>query len=234
MNDIELGMKVGTLDVRAPDGRVRVVSVPAGVDPLVFRNVVSATDTAFRTLGCMPKLNDAYKVFPAIPKSTYALVWKTPEFEAALEARGVQVDPDAGLHSLQQAALIAITDFSNTKTLKAKLESVGATLSQHQAWMRNPMYAAAYRSRTEEQFKDAVPTALNALLTNVEKGDQRAIEKVLEITGRYNPNQKELENARVVIVTLVEAIQKHIKDPTIMQDILDEVNKKTSVAALMQ
>lgn len=234
MGDIELGVQIGTLDVRAPDGRVRQVRIPEGVDPVVFRNVVSATDTAFRTIGYMPKLNDAFKVFPKIPKATYARVWKLPEFQEALEARGVQVDPDAGLHPLQQAALIAITDFSSTKTLKAKLESVGATLSQHQAWMRNPLYAEAYRVRTEEQFKDAVPTAMNALLSNVEKGDQRAIEKVLEITGRYNPNQRELENARVVIVTLVEALQKHVKDPAVMQAILDEVNNKTSVAALMQ
>jgi hypothetical protein len=100
--------------------------------------------------------------------------------------------------------------------------------------MKNPLYAESYRERTESQFKDAVPTAMNALLSNVEKGDQRAIEKVLEITGRYNPNQRELENARVVIVTLVEALQKHVKDPSVMQAILDEVNNKTSVAALMQ
>ena len=234
MSDIELGMRIGTLDVRAPDGRVQVVSVPEGVDAVVFRNVVSAVDTAFRTIGVMPSLNEAYKVFPKIPKSTFGRVWKTEEFARALEARGVQVDPDAGLHPLQQAALVAITDFTSTKTLKAKLESVGATPSQHQAWMKNPLYAESYRERTEAQFKDAVPTAMNALLSNVEKGDQRAIEKVLEITGRYNPNQRELENARVVIVTLVEALQRHVKDPEVMKAILEEVNNRSSVAALMQ
>jgi len=234
VSDIELGMHIGTLDVRAPDGRVRVVQVPDGVDAVVFRNVVAAVDTAFRTIGFMPKLDDAYRIFPKIPKKTYAHVWKTAEFQEALEARGVQVDPDAGLHPLQQAALIAITDFTSTKTLRAKLESVGATPAQHQAWLKNPLYAEAYKLRTEEQFRDAVPTAMNALLSNVEKGDQRAIEKVLEITGRYNPNQRELENARVVIVTLVEALQKHVKDPAVMQAILDEVNNRTSVSALMQ
>lgn len=234
MSDIELGLRIGTLDVRNPDGSVRVVQVPDGVDPVVFRNVVSAVDTAFRTIGVMPDLDTAHKVFPKIPKSTYGKIWKTPQFADALEARGVQVDPDAGLHPLQQAVLVAITDFTSTKTLKAKLESVGATPAQHQAWMKNPLYAEAYKERTEAQFKEAVPTAMNALLSNVEKGDQRAIEKVLEITGRYNPNQRELENARVVVVTLIEALQRHVKDPEVMKAILEEVNNRSSVAALMQ
>lgn len=234
MSDFELGLRLGTLDVRSPDGAVRAVRIPDGVDPVVFRNVVSAVDTAFRTVGVMPSLAEARKVCPQIPKSTFARVWKTDEFVEALEARGVQVDPDAGLHPLQQAALVAITDFTSTKTLKAKLESVGATPAQHQAWMKNPLYAEAYRERTEAQFREAVPTAMNALLSNVEKGDQRAIEKVLEITGRYNPNQRDLENARVVIVTLVEALQRHVKDPEIMKAILEDVNNKASVAALMQ
>jgi hypothetical protein len=55
-------------------------------------------------------------------------------------------------------------------------------------------------------------------------GEDRAIDKVLEITGRWNPNAKSVEDARVVVMTLLEAIIKHVPDPEARKAIMSEVS----------
>jgi hypothetical protein len=55
-------------------------------------------------------------------------------------------------------------------------------------------------------------------------GEDRAIEKVLEISGRWNPNAQSVEDARVVVMTLVEAIIKYVPDPEVRAKIMSEVS----------
>jgi hypothetical protein len=54
--------------------------------------------------------------------------------------------------------------------------------------------------------------AINRLVSAADAGDLRAIEKILEVSGRWNPQQQEVANARTVVLTVMEVIQEELSD----------------------
>ena len=132
------------------------------------------------------------------------------------------MDPNLGLSEEQGLAILHLSN-PDGKTVQSKLKQLGISMAKHQAWMRQPLYADTLRQRSEQNLGDSVSTALNGLVANADKGDQRAIEKLLEISGRYNPAQIEQENARQVVLLIVEAVLKHVSSKDEKDAILSEV-----------
>jgi hypothetical protein len=213
----------GGISVRPPDGRFKQVKTPTGFTDIAFRNAVAATDTAYRTLGQLPTVNEVHEFWPRIPVKTYAALFLTDEFKEALRYRGVEWDAEAGLSLEQTMALLKLTDWTDRRTTSAKLKELGIPMARYQAWMQNPLFKTSYTRRTEASLGDAVPMALNKLMGNAELGDQRAIEKILEITGRWNPAATQVEDARQVVMAVVEAVIRRVGDAQTRQDILADV-----------
>lgn len=205
------------------DGRVRPSPLPEGVDPVVFRDALATVDMLYRREGVFPSVEEAFKLWPKITKKTYSRIYATSEFRDALSLRGISMDKDAGLSPEQSMALLLLSDPTDRRTTATKLRQLGISMPKYQAWMRQPLFAQSLRSRSEQNLGDSIPTALNRLAGNVEAGDQRAIEKLLEITGRYNPASAELANARQVILTLIEIILKHVQDTDTKRAIMTEL-----------
>lgn len=212
----------GEIVVIRDDGRVRRSPVPEGFDRETFRNILAAVDVLFRREGVMPTIEEAYKSWPKIAKKTYSKAWSTSEFKQALELRGVFMEPNSGLTEEQGIAILHLSN-PDGKSLQTKLRQLGISMPKYQAWMRSPLFASTLRQRSEQNLGDSIPTALNALVANADRGDQRAIEKLLEISGRYNPAQIEVENARQVVLVMVEAVLKHVTNKEEKAAILSEV-----------
>jgi hypothetical protein len=215
--------EVGVLN---PDGRVQRQRVPEGVSPATFRNVLSAVDVYWNSEGRMPTPHEARKVWPNLSLKTYQAVFSTPEFREGLERRGITMDAAQGLTELQMAALTLLSNPTDVRTTSAKLKDLGVPPTQYRAWMRNPLFATKLRERSEHNLGDAIPTAINRLIGNVESGDPRSIEFLLKMSGRYDPAAVEVENARVVVLTLVEAILSEVKDPDVRERILAKADDK--------
>lgn len=217
----------GGIRVRKDSGSFRRVETPAGFTDYVFKNAVVAFDTAYRYYGSLPDVEQVQKFFPRIPLTTYSKLFITDEFKQALAYRGIEWEVDSGLSMEMSMALLKLLDPHDRRPQTVKLKELGIPYPKFQNWMRNPLFKESYNKRTEENMKDAVPMALNNLIGNAGAGDQRAIEKVLEITGRWNPAQQQLEDAKTVVVKVVEAVIKHVQDPEIrkliMQDVQAEV-----------
>lgn len=204
------------------DGRVRRSPVPDGVDRETFRNALAAVDVLYRREGVMPNVEEVYKSWDRITKKTYSRLFAMSEFKQALELRGIFMSPNSGLTEEQGLAILHLSN-PDGKTVQSKLKQLGISMPKHQAWMRQPLYAETLRQRSEQNLGDSVSTALNQLVANADKGDQRAVEKLLEISGRYNPAQIEAENARQVVLVMVEAVLKHVSDKSEKAAILSEV-----------
>lgn len=219
------------------DGRVQRSPVPDGVRRDVFRNVLAAVDTLYRREGKFPDVEEVFKSWPSIPKKTYSLVYATSEFKQALEHRGIATPENSGLTAEQSMAILTLSN-PDGKTLRAKLTGMGISWPKYHAWMRQPLFAETLRQRSEQTLGDAIPVALNQLVANADKGDQRAIEKVLEITGRYNPAMVDVANARQVVLIMVEAVLKHVSSKEERDAILGEVEtamtKMSIVSGLKQ
>ena len=209
--------------VRDPDGRFKPVQPPEGFTPLAFRNAVAAYDTAYRTLGKQPTVDEVHIIWPKIPKITYSMLFLTEEFRRALLYRGIEFNHETGLTIEQSMALLKLTDPTDRRMTNTKLKDLGIPMARYQAWMKQPLFIGSYKTQSEAGLKEAVPMVLTKLVGNAETGDQRAIEKVLEITGRWNPAAQQVDDARTVVLAIVESVIKHVQDAEIRKEIMADV-----------
>lgn len=224
----------GEIVVIADDGRVRRSPVPSGIDPDVFRNILAATDILYGREGSVPTVEEVHKLWPRNQKKTISKIFATSEFKQALALRGIELDPENGLTQEQAMAITLLSDPTDTRMTTTKLRQLGISQQKYHNWMRQPLFSQLLRERSEHNLGDAIPVALNRLVGNAEKGDQRAIEKLLEITGRYNPAQIEVGNARQVVLVMVEAVLRHVKDKEARAAILGEVQDAMQTMAITQ
>ena len=210
--------------VRDPKKGFQVVKTPDGISDEQFRNAVAAAYTFYRQTGKLPTTTDLTKVHNSITSKTYSRLMLTDEFKQALRYRGVEWDEDAGLTLEQQSVLIKFQDFTDRRSIGVKLKELGVPMARYQAWLKQPLFRKAHNDAAEAVIQEAVAPALLALSGKAAAGEDRAIEKLLEISGRWNPNAMAAEDAKVVVMTLLEAIIKHVKDPDVKKAIMSEVS----------
>lgn len=236
-NEITEAVRLGTHAaeiqvVGRTDGAVRPIAVPEGVTKGTFFRVVAAYDALFRANGIRPEASDVRRLTPTVATKAVSSVMLTEEFAEAMQLRGVGFTAEQGLSPQQSAILNVLENFSDARALSTKLKDVGVTRTQFNGWLKDPLFADLYEKRIESHLKGAHLSALSTIMANAENGDQRAAEKVLEINGRYNPASAELQSARAVVQALVEAIQRHVKDPDVVKQIVGEVTLASQVARI--
>lgn len=215
------------------DGRVLRSPVPDDFSPAMFRHIVAAIDRLYRRNGVIPTPAEVARDWDGFKVKVVQKAFATEELKAALRIRGVEMDAKAGLTDEQLYALTILQDPTDRRTTSAKLKEVGISMAKYQAWMRNPVFSGYLNTQAEHNIGDAVQMALNRLVGNAEAGDQRAIEKLLEISGRWNPQQQELQNARTVVLTFMEVIQAEIEDKALLARINERVRGKLDALTIV-
>jgi hypothetical protein len=223
----------GTVRVRDHEGSINPVRTPDGFTDLVFRTVIAACDTLYRLNGRFPTVDDIARIAPKVSKRTISELLTKPELDEALQYRGVTRDTDAGLSLEQQSALLLLTDPMDSRTTQQKMKAMRVPMARYDAWMKQPLFASMYRERVESRFgEEGINVALKALQNKAELGDVQAASKVLEITGRYNPQQQQLEDVKTILVRMVESVVKHA-DPETRKKILEDLEAETVRYALL-
>ena len=201
-------------------GAVQAIEIPAKYSPDLWRRAVTVYQLYWDREGVVPTPEQAHHSWDRIKLATYQALSLEPEFRRALELRGIDLDPTDSLSDTQMMALMKLTDPSDRRTERAKLRDLGVSWPRYQGWLKNPVFVKEKRRRTEDTFADVQDAALIKLRGNVEAGDQRAIEFALEVTGRYNRQNIAVQDARVVVQTIVEAVIAEVKDPVVRDAIL--------------
>lgn len=210
--------------VRSTTGnRIYRVATPVGFTDLMFRNVVAAFDTAYRTLGKLPDVDEVAKIYPAAARKTISSVFMTDEFKEALRYRGVEWDADSGLSMEQQMVLTKLSDFTDRRTLFVKLKEMGVPVARYQGWKRQPLFARAELKMAEDNMAGSKALLINGLLGNADGGDARSIELAMKITGYWNPDQMQLEDAKIVVQRVIEAVLKNVTDPKMREAVLVDI-----------
>lgn len=220
----EIDVYEGGITVANSDGKFRQVATPNGFTDIAFRNVVMAFDTAYRVNGKVPSVEDIHMLWPRIPKTTISGILLTDEFKKALDHRGVVWDPENGLTMEQQTTLLKLSNPFDKRSLAVKLKELGVAMPKFQGWLKQPLFFEVYNKYSQNAYKEALPALRNRLISNAENGDHKAIELVFAITNEWNPAQQSLEDARVVIMKIVEAITTHVKDPETRKAILTDIS----------
>lgn len=205
---------------RGLDGAVRAVQKPAKYSDELWRRALTVYQLYWDREGRVPTPEQAYRSWDRVKLRDYQELSQEPEFQYALELRGIDLDPTDSLSDVQLMVLMKLTDPGDRRTERAKLRDLGVSWPRYQGWLKNPIFSREKRRRTEETFSNVQDVALMKLHGNVEAGDQRAIEFALEVTGRYNRQQIAVQDARIVVQTIVEAVISEVRDPKVRDAIL--------------
>jgi hypothetical protein len=223
----------GGVAVHLPGGDLVHIKTPEGFTDTAFRGTLAAFDTAYRRNGKIPSVGEIHELWPKLPKKTIGGVMSTLEFRAALNQRGIQWDPKDGLSMEQQTVLLKLSDPFDRRGLASKLKDLGVPMAKFQGWAKQPLFKELYEQHTKANYEEALPAIRQRLIGNAEAGDQRAIELVFAMTGEWNPNQQHLEDARTIVLKVVEAIIKHVKDVKTREAILSDVSMYAGTMASM-
>jgi hypothetical protein len=131
---------------------------------------------------------------------------------------------DYPLTAEQLAAANLLLDFSDSRSQAAKLKEIGVSTTKYNNWLRNPEFAAYLRERAEQLVDNTGHEAHTALLKQVQRGNMSAITYYNQMTGRFTPGQEQQMNVAAILVRVVEAVQRHVKDPEVIRAIATEFN----------
>lgn len=156
--------------------------------------------------------------------------WDKDEiFRKALIARGIDLaGPENSEKQLTPQQLLCANVLLNThdkRTEREKLEFLGISSQQYHAWRRQPAFSSYINRRAEAVFESSTHKAFQNIINNVEADDLNAAKLMLELQGKYRQQVDVNINIETVVVTLVEIVAKHVKDPEIIQAIANEIER---------
>lgn len=213
----------GGIKVRSPEGGVTPVSTPEGFTDLEFRTTVAGAYTSFRQTGKVPTVDQLFRAYPQMQRKTYAGIYGTRAFKEAMTYRGIELEEGTGLSLEQQHALLILADPTDRRTLAGKLKQLSIPGPRYQAWLKNPLFMEHLNKVTKEAYADYLPAIRTSMIGNALDGDDKAQERILAITGEWNPNAQSVQDAKVVVMSVIEAVIKHVTDTKTRQAILADV-----------
>jgi hypothetical protein len=154
----------------------------------------------------------------------------SPYWEKCLDERGIRKPQQRSLTATQIAAISLLTNFSDRRSIPAKMAAIGVTEEQINGWYQDKEFKAELLVRTDAVLDNAHPEAQAALIRQVQKGNFQAIKFYYEITGRATT--PEALNVKQAMQHLIEAVQKHVSDPETLQAIAQEVRALQQVNGL--
>lgn len=164
-----------------------------------------------------------------LPPSPNITLLGNPSIGGSLDTKSIAenrgLDPKHPLSAEQLAAANVLLDFSDSRSQAAKLRSMGIPTTKYNNWLKNPHFLRYLRTRAEDLISGTQHEAHVALLRNIQRGNQRSIEYYNEMTGRYNPRRESEVNVTLILVRLVEVIQRHIRDPEVIRAIAADFNE---------
>lgn len=153
----------------------------------------------------------------------------------ALKRRGIpwEQHSEEGLTDKQLAAAITIMNFADERSNTDKLDELGINPSQYYAWLNDPQFNNLVNRLAEQNLGNIRPAAITEYTKLIQKGEWKAIQHYLDTTGVGKADNA--SHSEQLLKMIVEIIQKHVKDPTtiiaIAQDIkLAAANRTLEVA----
>lgn len=208
---------------------VQVVTLPEGITTTEFRDVVSATYLAYiggptgkigtKGSGAPPTVEQITKYVPEIPKARVQVIMGLEAYRKTCEARGINLSARPGLTHEQELALSIIMDPSAGKGLSQRLKRAGVPRAKYDAWKKNPVFNAHLTAVGENVLKNAETDMMVSLAGMAADGDLGAIKFSFEVTGRHDPQQRQIMDVQVVLAKMVEIVKEHVKDPATLEAI---------------
>lgn len=137
-------------------------------------------------------------------------------------------DIRAPLTPIQLAAANTLLDLTDTRSQRKKLQDLGVSSRQYQAWLKDANFQGYLRERSEGLIGDIQHEAMLALADRVIGGDLKAIEYYHELTGRFvkqrntpsavnGPAAVGADQAQQLVVRIIEIVLEEADGDTAMR-----------------
>ncbi len=164
------------------------------------------------------------KSFKGINSESIAMLKESPLFQASMESRGINSENDV-ITGRQMAAASVMMNLTDRRSDEKKLRDIGVSTEEFSNWMQNSTFSEYMRQRSEVLISNSTHEAHMGLMRGVRQGNTASIKLYYELTGRYNPNEENNVNVRILIGRVLEAIQKHVKDPNTLNQLAIELSQ---------
>jgi hypothetical protein len=137
------------------------------------------------------------------------------------------------LSDIQLAVANTLLNPMDRRPVSAKLEALGVTTATYAGWKKSSTFMRYMEAQSEMLYGEYTPDVSAKLTSLAAAGDMKAIKLFMEVSGRWRGTQSgETDNVKLVVVRLVEVIQKHVKDPLILQAIAEDIQAITNPASI--
>jgi hypothetical protein len=147
-----------------------------------------------------------------------------PLFQASMQSRGIVLD-GYFISARQLAAVSAMLNLVDRRSDEKKLRDLGISTEEWSTWMLNKHFAEYVKQRSENMLENNLHMAHMGLMRGVNQGNTASIQLYYKLTGRYDPDQEQNVNIRLVIGKVLEAIQKHVRDPNKLNALAVEMSQ---------
>lgn len=150
------------------------------------------------------------------------------DYRNGMSDRGIEIDPNVGQMTAEQLACVRLlTNPMDRRTPRGKLQALGIPYSKYAGWLKQKPFNDAIRGIAGRGLEEAIPLAEVALSASASNGDLPSIKFLMEVTGRYNPQQQQAVDAQALIAVMVDAAQEVLgNDPEKLRQYTDIVRLK--------
>jgi hypothetical protein len=163
--------------------------------------------------------------FPGTTDTKFSELRSAPEVKEALEVRGLSVGatPVGVLTEEQLTVANVLLDHADKRSQTKKLSDLGIPTLKFQGWMRDPTFSGYLTTRAEHLTKDRLFDVHGGLVDRAAAGDVNAVKLYYELTGRHVSGSTGGVDLALVLVKIIEILQKHVQDPVILTAVSDEL-----------
>jgi thymidine kinase len=143
--------------------------------------------------------------------------------QKALDNRGIpwREHSQLDLTTEQVATAITVMNFADQRTIKQKLDQLGIDEQQYYGWLNNPQFKNLVDNLADQNLSNIRPTAVAEFTKLVNAGDWQAVKFYLEATGEFQSTST--KTVETVLKLVVEVIQKHVRDPQVLEAIAKDL-----------
>lgn len=157
---------------------------------------------------------------------------KNAKVRKALEDRGLPWQQSGweadNLTPVQIAAAILVSNFADVRTIEEKLDTLGVSPTQYYAWLNDDRFKAFVNRLADRNLENIRPEAVAAFTRRLREGYFPALKFYFEATGQFK--QPDVANLEAFVHRVIEAIQRHVKDPQILAAIASDIMGASPVA----
>ena len=134
-----------------------------------------------------------------------------------LITNGVPVDGSIAITPKQVRWIDTLCQANDSRPFAMKMKEFGITPSQHNTWMKNPIFQSALQSRMERILPDERVRVHSALAREASAGNVPAVKLYLQLTGELTEGQasEKAETAKLM-QGILEILETHVDRATLL------------------